>query len=120
MSTGRKRSEGGKIIDTLEKASSLSHSIPVQRIEGVDCVEFTPGDDSYYPLLWLHFPSLAYNHVRVRLARPQAIRHVTALLYTIEDTREEYNLLEVQPNFDLMFILLLGTIEGAEAEEERA
>ena len=97
-------------IDTLEKAASVDRSTPIRSVEGVLVVEYEPGPGDYYPLLWVYFPDPVHNHVRVPLSRPHTFSQTTVMMYSIEDMRERYQLSENQPNFDIMFVVFLGSV----------
>jgi hypothetical protein len=96
-------------VDTYEKAVHVG-SCTQRLLEGVEVVEYAYQQGDYWPLLWVHFLDIGHNHVRVPLKRPQCFRTAAVLLSSIEDRRVTAHATNMQPNFDIMFTVFLGSI----------
>ena len=96
-------------VDTYEKAVQVG-SGRLRRLEGVEVLEYAYQQGDYWPLLWVNFPDIGHNHVRVPLQRPQCFRTAAVLLSSIEDRRAIARTSTLQPNFDIMFTVFLGSI----------
>jgi hypothetical protein len=79
----------------------------------VEVVEYAYQQGDYWPLLWVHFLDIGHNHVRVPLKRPQCFRTAAVLLSSIEDRRATAHATSIQPNFDIMFTVFLGSIAAS-------
>lgn len=95
-------------VDTYEKAIQMG-SGTLRRLEGVEVLEYAHQQGNFWPLLWVNFLDLGHNHVRVPLTRPQCFRTAAVLLSSIED-RRRMGTANLQPNFDIMFTVFLGSI----------
>ena len=96
-------------VDTYDKAVRVG-SCTQRLLEGVEVVEYAYQQGDYWPLLWVNFLDIGHNHVRVPLNRPQCFRTAAVLLSSIEDRRAPPYAAYLQPNFDIMFTVFLGSI----------
>ena len=65
---------------------------------------------SVYPALWLQFKTWKANHIVVELKKCHSPKIACVKFINIDDRRADFNLQSMQPNFDIMYSLLLGTI----------
>lgn len=94
-------------IETLETALSIASVARLTKNEDFISIEYQQGI-GFYPLLWVKFLKIDVNHLEIELSKAQIIRCLNVKLYDIDDRREEYDLINFQPNFDITYTLMIG------------
>jgi hypothetical protein len=98
-------------LETFETALRVANTVK-QSAEGqVSFIEYSPNPSAdFYPVLWVQFNSFKVNNLAYKLHKPQLCSRVLVHLINIDDRRQEYNLTRMEPNFDLTYCVMLGSI----------
>lgn len=72
-------------------------------------IEYEKGE-GFYPLIWVEFLKIDSNHLVFELAQAHFIKCVNVKLFDIDDRRIDYDLSNFQPNFDITYALMIGSI----------
>lgn len=104
--------DGFNDIETDLQAKSIGKVVNYVDNDEFEWVEFEENKDLlWYPALWLKFKTNKANHVVVELKKCHCPRVACAKLIEINDRRHQLTSTTIfQPNFDVMYTLLLGTI----------
>ena len=98
-------------IENYYDAMGLGDIVNHVNNEEFEYVEFLERKDrSVYPALWLQFKTWKANHIVVELKKCHSPKVACVKFINIDDRRADFNLQRMQPNFDIMYSLLLGTI----------
>lgn len=95
--------------DILNTESACSIG-PVKKVtinDEFDIVEYKRGSN-FYPLIWLNFKQCSVNHIEYRLNEAHLVSVVNCKLLDIDDRRNDWNLENFQPNFDIRYVALIG------------
>lgn len=97
-------------IKTAESAQNLAQIVK-KELKSLEFqyIEFEKGQgEGFYPLIWGQFQKIDVNHVLIQLKHASFARTCCVKLIDIDDRREDYDLLDSQPNYDITYALFIG------------
>lgn len=97
-------------IENIEKAKSLGNVKKIEENNEFEWVEYNNTGQDYYPVLWMQFKTWRANHVEINLTKCHHPKFVCVKFIDIDDRRSDWNLENLQPNFDITYALMLGSV----------
>ena len=94
-------------ISDLESACYTGKVKKITSNEDFEIVEYHKAQ-GFYPLLWVKFKQCGVNHLEYELSQAHLISVVNCKFFEIDDRREDWNLDSYQPNFDILYMVLIG------------
>ena len=97
-------------VESFEDAKGLAKIIKYEINEEYEYVEFEETKDTIYPAVWVMFKTWKVNHLLIELKKCHHVRCACVNMINIDDTRRIHQMEKMQPNFDIMYSLLIGSI----------
>ncbi|OMJ78601.1 hypothetical protein SteCoe_21525 [Stentor coeruleus] len=101
-------------IENIEKAKSLGNINKIEENNEFEWVEYNNTGKDYYPVLWMQFKTWKVNHIVINLTKCHHPKFVCVKFIDIDDRRSDWDLEDLQPNFDITYSLMLGSVVNLE------
>lgn len=95
-------------IVSLDQARFIGQVHSVKVTKDYEIVEYEP-QPGFYPVIWVYFKNCGFNHIEYQLKQAHVLKTVNCKLIDIDDRRISWGLDTFQPNFDIMYCVLIGT-----------
>jgi hypothetical protein len=102
-------------VNCYEVATRLGTEVRHENNEEYEFVEFKETEQEFYPAAWIMFKSMWCNQVLVELKNCHFAKFACVKMIEIDDRRRDYDLERMQPNYDIMYFLLVGSILADES-----
>ncbi|CAG9336265.1 unnamed protein product [Blepharisma stoltei] len=86
--------------------------------EKIKYLEFKKRDEEWYPAIWIQFQTWKLSHFEIDLQRIHQVERVMVKLIDADDCRDKYEAEWMDPNYDILYCLFLGTSIAKEDSEE--
>lgn len=101
-------------IMDIDMAKHLGNTIKIEENDDFEWVEYDRSNKKYYPVLWMQFKTWKANHLVITLTKCHYPTFACVKLLDIDDRRLDCGLQKMQPNYDITYTLMLGSIVDKE------